>query len=114
MMRHPHLAVLLALLLALGSVLSGPAMARFGGTPVELCVNGGTVTVTLDAQGNPAAPHRPCPLCLPAHDSALPRAPAGWSRGDALAQAAPAARPAPLAPLSHTTIPTARGPPLPV
>jgi hypothetical protein len=114
MTRHPLLAVLLAFVLAAGTILSGPAMARHAGTPVTLCSDGGLVTITLDAQGHPVSPHRPCPLCLAAQDWGPPPAPAGWSRPDAAAQPA-----APLPPVLHAqgrrpTLASARGPPLPV
>ena len=80
MSRHPILALFLALVLAAGTILSGPQAGRAGITTVELCSDGKAVTVTLDAQGNPASPHRPCPLCLAAQDMGPVPAPDAWSR----------------------------------
>lgn len=114
MMRHPVLAILLALVLALGTILSGPATAQARGITVELCSDAGTVTVTLGPTGRPVIPHRRCPLCLAAQATALPPAPAGWSRPTQAARAVPQSRPVPLEHDVRHSTPFARAPPLPV
>ncbi len=112
MTRHPLLAVLLSVVLALGTILSGPAMARHGGTTVELCIGGSTATVTLDANGQPIPSHHPCPQCLAAQDVTFP--PAAWTNPGRMARATATPRP-PVTPHAiHHPAPTARGPPLPV
>ena len=114
MIRHPLLAVVVALLLAAATVLSGPVTAQAQGITVELCADAGTVTVTLDPAGRPVMPHRRCPLCLAAQDMTLAPGPAAWSRPARAAQAAPQAPAEPLPRATHPAMATARGPPLPV
>ena len=114
MTRHPVLAILLALLLAAGTILSGPVIAQDRGITIELCSDAGAVTVTLDTSGRPVTPHRPCPLCLAAQDMALPPAPAGWTRPATDAATAPQPPCHPLSLASHTRTRSARAPPLPV
>ena len=85
MMRNPFVSALLTLLLALGVVTSaslggpspqsGPAV-----TVVDLCRDGGTVTLALDAQGRPVASRHPCPDCLAVPAAAPQASPAGWTR----------------------------------
>lgn len=114
MTRHPLLAILLALQLAAGTILSGPVTAQAQGITVALCSDAGPITVTLDLSGRPVTPHRPCPLCLAARDTGQPPAPAGWTRPatGATATLLPPSEPPSIAP--HHPTPSARAPPLPV
>ena len=114
MMRHPVLAILLALLLAAGTILSGPVTAQAQGITVALCSDAGPITVTLDITGRPVTLHRPCPLCVAARDTGQPPAPAGWTRPatGATATLLPPSEPPSIAP--HHPTPSARAPPLPV
>lgn len=114
MTRQPILALFLALVLAAGTILSGPLVARAGTTTVELCSEAGAVTVTLDAQGNPASPHRPCPFCLAAQDTGPVPAPDAWSRPLRPAKPAVFTVAYPGASKGHRLSPSARAPPLPV
>lgn len=61
-------ALLLSLLLAVTSVTMATARGEAPiGQTMTLCSEGGTITVTLDANGNPVAPHAHlCPDCLSA------------------------------------------------
>lgn len=64
------MAVLLRLVLILvvmaGSVVMAPARGMSASVmQITICSEGGTETLALDAQGNPVAPHHPCPDCLP-------------------------------------------------
>lgn len=62
-------AFLLSLLLTVTSVTMAVARADepMAGQTLTLCADGGTVTVTLDANGNPMPPHvHLCPDCLSA------------------------------------------------
>jgi hypothetical protein len=55
--------LLLALILVSGHQAVGRAMAK-GAVSLELCSDGGLVTVTLDAQGNPVEHSHACPDCV--------------------------------------------------
>lgn len=66
MPRHPALALILALILALVAQQAAVARAAMAvpGLEMTLCTGDGPVTVTLDAEGNPVAPPHPCPACI--------------------------------------------------
>jgi hypothetical protein len=54
------------LILMAGSVILAPSEGQMAGmTQITICAEDGTEIITLDAQGNPVAPHHPCPDCLP-------------------------------------------------
>lgn len=110
--------VLTALFLSLTLALSGVTLARaHGAAPglhqVVICSGAGTVTLTLDADGNPAGPPLPCPDCIAGLAAALPEQPA--AAPDRLQPAErlllPAATPR-TATAPHVR--RARGPPVPV
>ena len=62
---RPLSGLLLALLMALTSVTMAVARGQAPmGDPVEICGGYGQVFVTLDANGQPAAPRHACPECL--------------------------------------------------
>lgn len=66
MLRLRHLS-LLALVLALASAGVGVAQARHQAQAVGmlvLCTAGGTVSIAVDADGQPAGPPLPCPDCI--------------------------------------------------
>lgn len=110
-LRHPLVALALALVLVTSSVTL--AVARGQGALagwMELCAGGTSVTVAMDADGNPISLH-PCPDCLTGVSGPLP------------AEAAPAVRPLTAAQTLHpapalpamtrrSPAPPARGPPL--
>ena len=62
----PVLAVVLSVVLALGTATMAVArgQAAGGGDSVVICSGYGVVTITLDANGNPTGPVHPCPDCL--------------------------------------------------
>lgn len=62
----PVLAVVLSVVLALGTATMAVArgQATGGGDSVVICSGYGVVTITLDADGNPTGPVHPCPDCL--------------------------------------------------
>lgn len=66
MMRHPVLAILLAVLLALGAQASALARGAVAdaGMAVTLCTGDGPRVVMLDADGQPVAPRHHCPDCV--------------------------------------------------
>lgn len=70
-------ALLLSLALALSGVTPARAHAAAPGLhEVVICSGDGTVTLTLDAEGNPAGPPLPCPDCIAGLAAALPEKPA--------------------------------------
>ncbi len=113
MLRHPALALILALILALASQTVAVARTAMSapGMEMTLCTGDGPVTVTLDAQGNPVAPSHHCPACILAlllpPTATAPGQPPHSLRPLSPAQAALLAVRGP----SHTT-PPARAPPL--
>lgn len=113
MLRHPAIALILALILALASQTAAVARTAIAmpGTEMTLCTGDGPVTVTLDAQGNPVAAAHHCPACI----LALSLPPATFTSGRPVRLA----RPAPVLPLAllptrgpARVIPPARAPPL--
>jgi len=109
-----RLALILSLVLALGSVIMAPARVQAAGQgQMVICAGAGTAILTLDAQGNPVGPVHLCPDCLtgfavaglPVTPGLAPRdagrrLPGGLVQGDV----GGAGRPAP--------VPAARGPPI--
>ncbi|QYK42651.1 MAG: hypothetical protein KF887_05960 [Paracoccaceae bacterium] len=76
MIWRSALSLVLAVVLALVSQTGAVARAQAGvpGLEMVLCTGSGTVTVTLDAEGNPTGPRHPCPDCLAALAPFLPPA----------------------------------------
>lgn len=110
-LRHPALALILALILALAAQTAAVARTQAPGMEMTLCTGDGPVTVTLDAQGNPVAPSHHCPACILAPSlpptATAPGQPPHSLRPLSPAQAAVLAVRGP----SHPT-PPARAPPL--
>ena len=103
------------LILIVGSVILAPGRGQMAGLmQITICAEGGPQTVTLDASGNPAPPHHPCPDCLPGLGAApLP----GTTGQPRMTMARPLCLPLPqdTASAGITAIrATARGPPLSV
>jgi hypothetical protein len=107
----PILALALCLIVLATSVTSAVARGQMAtGQMMQLCANGATVTVMMDAQGNPVDPVHPCPDCLavaaslpPAHvELGLPNG--NWVRVKLA--------PAPPIVTNTSLVPMARGPPV--
>lgn len=110
---RPVLALLLSLILMLGSVTSAVARHDMAGmTAVVLCGTDGAATVLrVDASGQPRLPAHDCPHCLAAPVlgvlTAAPVTPRLALRGAGLVLPARATA----LPPAQTLCPTARGPP---
>ena len=56
---------LLILTLIAASALLAPMRGQMtGASQIEICSEAGTLTLTLDARGEPVAAHQPCPDCI--------------------------------------------------
>lgn len=112
MVWRSALSLLLAAVLALASQSLAVARANgaAGGLAVEICAEGGTATVILDARGKPVGPVHLCPDCVAALAYALPAAAVQPARpaGAALTVALP---PGQSRHARHPPAPPARGPP---
>jgi hypothetical protein len=110
-LRHPLVALALALVLVSSSVTL--AVARGEGALagwMELCAGGTSVTVAMDAEGNPISLH-PCPDCLTGLSGPLPAPAATPARPLTAALILQPARAQP-AVTRRSPAPPARGPPL--
>lgn len=112
-LRHPALALILALILALASQTAAVARTAMSapGLEMTLCTGDGPVTVTLDAQGNPVVPSHHCPACILA--LSMPPLATAPVQPPRILRPLPPARAAPLPARgpSHPT-PPVRAPPL--
>ena len=105
-------SLLLAAILALASVTMAVARNQAtGSTDMVICSAYGVVTITLDAQGNPAGPVHPCPDCLSSLGPALLPGVDQPTRPQTRARTATTA-PQPRATSRTPPAATARGPPL--
>lgn len=74
-------ALFLSFVLAIGSVSMAVAHGQMPmGDTITICTEGGTTSITLDANGNPVSPAlHLCPDCLSATSATLPDAESGPS-----------------------------------
>jgi hypothetical protein len=103
----------LILIVMAGSVVMAPSRGQMAGSSqVEICWDGGTRTLTLDARGNPVGPHPLCPDCIACVTGGpLPEISNVLSGAVVLPLTFPMPRPAAAARIAAIH-PTARGPPL--
>jgi hypothetical protein len=107
--RCAALLAILATVLTAGAVGAARGQAMAAGQ-IVICADGGAVTLSVDAEGNPTGTPHWCPDCVLSLLAGLPSGPVTAEPRSAAADARPAAC-AGLRAAARPAVPPARGPP---